>query len=152
MTQPTQISTQLLFLSFHTCCLFHVRPVQLRRQICLCCIPSDRSCGLQTIRKSLACVLSEYTDRHNTCTSTFHLSPRLLVAQLSATLVFPRIVHRAFASWLGLQSLIRSRIGVWTATISEHQKTTYQLLVIVLGTVVQVFSSDSLRSRSWAGG
>ena len=57
--------------STHVACTFQVRPVQRRRQGCLCCIPSDRSCGHHTTASlSLACVLSEYTDRHSTCTCT----------------------------------------------------------------------------------
>ena len=122
MTQPTQISIQLLFLSFLTLrdsrmlhrrtdglrqcvgCAFQVCSVQRRRQSCLCCILSYR---LGTSCKSFLWLAF--------CRSTPTDTTPVLVAALSKTplrrsvqpLVFPRVVHHAFASWL--QSLIRTR-------------------------------------------
>ena len=84
------------------------------------------------------------------------------VAPISTTLVFPRVVHHAFASWLGLQSLIRTRTECRLPPLEPLQASEYHVpalggrvlsfILSVLGTVVQVFSSDSLRSRSRAAG
>ena len=72
--------------------------------------------------------------------------------------VSPRVIRRACASWLGPQPLVLALSVDCRICHNEPQKTTYQLLVvvstffvvIVLGTVVHVFSSDSRLSRSTA--
>ena len=87
----------------------------------------------------------------------YALSKTPLHRSVQRLLVFPRVVHHAFASWLDLQSLIPSRIECRLSPLKafhaseDHVLTlggrVLSFILIVFGTVVQVFSSDSLRRQ-----
>ena len=72
------------------------------------------------------------------------------VAPLSTTLVFARVIHHAFANWLGLQSLIRSCVECRLPPLEPLQASedhvpalggrVLSCILILLGSAVQAFS------------
>ena len=64
-------------------------------------------------------------------------------ANRSSTCVLTAFVLHAHASWLGLQSLVLS-LSLLSSTRSCHRCGHLNLQLIVLGSVVQVFSSSTL--------
>ena len=162
MARPTQISIQLLFLSFHLSVHSKSVPVQRRRQSCLCCKPSDRSCGLHTIHQSFFGLRSVgihqpiqhlYPVRFSSlqdscCTSKYNACLSESYSSCIRELAWSTVTHPFSRGECRLPPMDPRQ------ALEDHVPAlggrVLSFILNVLGAVVQIFSSDSLRSNSRA--
>ena len=100
---------------------------------CVAYLVTARADFKQSANLSSACVLSEYTDRYNTCTCTIPaLSKTPLhrsIQRLSLRELF--IMHSRVGLVYSHSFVLASSVDYHHWNHSKHQKTTYQLLVVV---------------------